>query len=138
MKPEPNKCLNCGKEVSTRAKYCSDKCTKAHKRNSDKLGQKESLNSDISAHNSDKSELGQPNSDTLSAELKELRDSLTKTDKTFFDRAIRDFKNPYYNYSSPLKEDTCGLCGKDFKTNLSLNRYCSYAHYSESHKALTR
>jgi hypothetical protein len=78
----------------------------------------------------------QANPNTLSAELKELRDSLTKTDKTFFDRAIRDFGYPYYNYDSFLKEGTCIFCKKPFKTNLSLNRYCSYQHYADDSKKI--
>lgn len=61
-----------------------------------------------------------------------LRDSLTKTDKTFYDRAMKDFGEPYYHFQGTLKKNKCGFCGKAYSTNLTLNKYCSYQHYRES------
>ncbi len=118
MKPDKNTCLNCSKGISPRATYCSDKCTKAYKRNSDKRSDKP--NSD-----NPKNELGHTNSDK-----DDFRASLTKTDKTFYDRALRDFGEPYYRFDAPLKKDNCARCKTPFNTRMSLLIYCSYEHYS--------
>lgn len=128
MKPDPNNCLNCNKEISNRAKYCSDKCRKQYERSN--AGR--SPNSD---KRSDK-----PNPDTQKEPTRTgpgqdgFRDTLTATDKTFYDRAIKDFGKPYYKFSDKIQEHTCamGSCGKKFKTSLSMLRFCSYRHYSEA------
>lgn len=65
----------------------------------------------------------------------EQPEHLTKTDQTFYDRAMRDFGKPYYRFNeTPVREKICdmGRCGKKFKTTLSLLRYCSYEHYSQT------
>ena len=113
MKPDKNVCLNCGKEISQRAKYCSDRCTKAYKRNSDKKGPEVGQNSDIP-------QLGQVKSD------------MTETDQTFYDRAMKDFGEPYYKFGESEREETCLQCDKKFKTTLSMLRFCSYKHYSDA------
>lgn len=64
-----------------------------------------------------------------------FRETLTKTDKTFYDRALRDFKgDPYYKFTDDLREAECDKCGVKFKTGLSLLRYCSYEHYNQTIK----
>lgn len=120
MKPDKNICLNCRTEISLRAKYCSDKCRKQYERNPDKR-------SDITNPDTDKSQVGQTKSDTF-------RDSLTKTDKTFYDRAMRDFKEPYYkfDFDEPIQKKECAKCGNNFKTRLHLLIYCSYDHYAQT------
>ena len=120
MKPDKKTCLNCTTEIGNRAKFCSDKCRKQYERNSDKRSDKA---------NSDKpnSELGQANSDK-----DEFRATLTKTDKTFYDRAMRDFKNPYYIFTGEVTERVCDTCKDKFKTAMPLLRYCSYEHYSNT------
>jgi hypothetical protein len=62
----------------------------------------------------------------------EFRATLTKTDKTFYDRAMREFKEPYYKFGDKLKEVSCLRCRDKFKTSLSMLRFCSYEHYSDS------
>ncbi len=59
---------------------------------------------------------------------------LTKSDKTFYDRAMRDFGKPYYNFDAALREEKCIRegCGAKFETNMSLLRYCSYQHFSDT------
>lgn len=127
MKPDKRTCTNCGKDISdrsARAKFCSDKCTKAFKRNSDIKSDK--TNSDT--------ELGQDNSDNAN-----LRDQLNKTDRTFYDRAIKDFGEPYYNFElDNVRDGKCAYCEAKFKTTLALNRYCSYEHYSNGLTVIVR
>lgn len=121
MKPDTRVCKNCGKEIN-RGTWCSDKCRKAYVRNPDKDTPKSDKNPD------------KPNPDTQKSD--KFRNSLTNTDKTFYDRALRDFKgNPYYRFGeiNPA-ERNCILesCGKSFKTSLKLLNYCSYDHYREA------
>ena len=78
-----------------------------------------------------------PNPDTSKPD--KFRDGLTTTDKTFYDRAMRDFGEPYYRFNQLdkdgepiMRELKCAQCGKSFTTTLSLNKYCSYEHYHES------
>lgn len=124
MKPDKKTCLNCTEEVSNRAKFCSDKCRKQYERNSDKTTPELGHLSDLEA----KTELGQANSDK-----DEFRATLTKTDKTFYDRALRDFKEPYYRFGeTEATEKVCSRCGEKFKTSLALLKYCSYEHYSDT------
>lgn len=125
MKPDKNTCLNCGKQISSKAKYCSDKCRKAYSRKSD-------INPDKLNPDTDKTQVGQPKSDTF-------RDSLTKTDKTFYDRAMDLWGEPYYKFRpGEEREAKCGFCGEKFKTTLSLNKYCSYQHYHQSLTAVVQ
>lgn len=127
MKPDKNTCLNCGKEIGLRAKYCSDKCTKAYKRNSDKLGQNGPIKSDKTNSDTENTQLGHE-----VGHDEDLRSTLTKTDKTFYDRAMKDFGEPYYRFGGELKKAKCGFCGDHYTTTLSLNKYCSYSHYADS------
>lgn len=64
----------------------------------------------------------------------EFRATLTKTDKTFYDRAMRDFKEPYYRFSNKVHDETCIMqsCKSKFRTSLAVLKYCSYEHYSQS------
>lgn len=75
--------------------------------------------------NPDISEPGHAKSDTF-------LDSLTKTDKSFYDRAIRDFKEPYYKFGETERTEKCLQCDSEFKTTLSMLRFCSYEHYSDA------
>jgi len=140
MKPDINYCTNCKKEVSLRAKYCSDKCRKQYERKSDKLGHEVGQNVQIKSDKSNSDTLKTTNSDKLelSAELQDFRDSLSKTDKTFFDRAMKTFNEPYYNFISPLRKAKCVICNKEYQTTLSLNRFCSYQHYDQAHTIFVR
>ena len=121
MKPDKTVCLYCNTQIA-RGKYCSDAHRMAYKR--------EHKGEQTTPPNPNKPEQIKPEHE---AEQKnEQREQLTKTDKTFYDRAIKDFGEPYYNFSNELREVTCDRCRKKFKTGLSLNRYCSYTHYSET------
>lgn len=111
-----NRCKNCKKEISNRAIYCSDRCRKADKRNSDKIDPEV-------GHNPDISELGHAKSDTL-----------TKTDQTFYDRQVRDELGDYYYFSADRFDRTCRQCKAKFTTSLKYNNYCSYEHYGEALK----
>lgn len=128
MKPDRVVCQNCGKEID-RGKWCSDKCRMANKRTAKpeqstaKVEQNTNPNTNKGEHlNPEQLENEQPEQDTFRA-------SLTKTDKTFYDRAMRDFKNPYYNFDAELHEEKCLFCGEKFKTRLRMGRFCSYEHY---------
>lgn len=116
MKPDKVSCLNCGDQI-TKGKWCSDKCRKAYARNPDKQADK--TNPDT-----DKSQVGQPTRTN-----DEFRETLTKTDKTFYDRAIKDFGEPYYNFDWEKREGTCAFCKSKYMTCLRLNRFCSYEHF---------
>ena len=64
-----NKCLNCAKEISIKAKYCSDKCRKAFNRNPDnQVGQN---NPDITEKTPDKLP-GQITPDNLTEDQKRI------------------------------------------------------------------
>lgn len=127
MKPDLITCNNCGKPI-VRGKWCSDKCRMAFKR----IEPEQKLNP-----NTNKPEQIEPEHIKVEQpEQKTLRDSLTKCDRTFFDRAMRDFHEPYYIFTDTLRDIICGFCGEKAKTGLSLNKYCSYDHYSKSLRAL--
>ena len=68
----------------------------------------------------------------------DLRSTLTKTDKTFYDRAMKDFNEPYYRFNGQLRKLKCSFCAEVFSTNLSLNRYCTYQHYSQATDSITK
>jgi hypothetical protein len=111
MKPDKRECLYCGKDITDKrlsAKFCKDAHRKAFERNSDN-----------------------PVKRTNVIKADKLRDSLTNTDKTFYDRAMNEWGEPYYYFDGELREGVCRLCEKKFTTNLSLNRYCSYEHYNK-------
>ena len=119
MKPDKKLCLQCGKEVSNKATFCSPKCKMAHRR----------------SVTEDPASVTKPtvtSQNTASVTNDEFRATLTKTDKTFYDRAMRDFKKPYYIFDGELQENTCLTCGDKFKTSMPLLHYCSYEHYSNT------
>lgn len=122
MKPDKIMCQNCSKQIA-RGRWCSDKCRKSFNRKSDTNPDK--LKSDI--EKSDKIDF------TTSPEVS-LGFKLTETDKTFYNRAMKDFGEPYYGFGEHTKERECILpsCGKKFKTSLSLLKYCSYKHYTDA------
>lgn len=130
MKPDKVTCDNCGKEIGG-GRWCSDKCRKAYGRKSDKLGQNVQEKADKSNPDTDILQVGHG-----PGQIDELRASLTKTDKTFYDRAMKDFGEPYYNFTGELKKSKCGFCSEAYTTNLSLNKYCSYNHYASGLKAV--
>lgn len=117
MKPDKLVCGNCGKEIP-KGKWCSDKCRMANKR---------TKKPEQIIPNTNKSLPEQPNEQK--PEQDDFRASLTKTDKTFYDRAMKDFGEPYYRFGGDLRKGVCGFCGAKFTTTLALNRYCSYEHY---------
>lgn len=121
MKPDALICNNCGIQIA-RGKWCSDACRKAYSRNPDKK-------SDISNPDTDKLEVGQPKSDI--DDTNTFRASLTVTDKTFYDRALRDFGKPYYRFTDNIREEKCLFCGEKFRTGLAMLRFCSYEHYAD-------
>lgn len=127
MKPDKNTCLNCGKQIGSRAKYCSDKCRMAYARNPNK---QDAEPEQITNPNTNKGEQNVPEQPTRTNDS--LRSTLSKTDKTFYDRAMKDFGEPYYNFDWAEREAKCGYCGAKYKTMLRLNRYCSYQHYSQA------
>lgn len=132
MKPDKVTCNNCGKPIP-KGKWCSDKCRMAFKRT--QLGEQPEQ---ITNPNTNKGEQilpeqPNPNKPEQLGEHEQLRAKLNKTDRTFFDRAIRDFKEPYYRFElDKLREGKCVHCGDSYKTTLPLNKYCSYQHYAEA------
>lgn len=128
MKPDKVVCLNCGQQIQ-KGKWCSDKCRKAFARNPDKTDARADKKSDISKSDTENSQVGQ-NPDKYS--------KLNKTDKSFYDRAMKDFGEPYYKFENEEQELECGYCHKEYKTTLKLNRYCCYNHYSKSLTTLTK
>lgn len=122
MKPDKKACLNCKKEISGRATFCSDACRMAYKRKANKPEH----NSEENPNKSEQIETRTPKPEQA------FRDSLTKADKTFYDRAMRDFGEPYYKFGKTEHEEKCLHCGKDFKTTLSMLRFCSYEHYADA------
>ena len=122
MKPDPQQCKYCGKEIEGRKgkEFCSEAHSKAYRRNPDKAAAKPDIIPD------------KANPDTI------IPDKLTATDQTFYDRALRDFPpelQPYYKFGEAVREETCHRCEKKFKTSLSLLKFCSYEHYRDSFTA---
>lgn len=120
MKPDKRTCRNCNKDITdTKGTWCSDKCRMAFKRTNP--------NKD-----SEQPEQSYPNS--LKMNPNKFRDLLSNTDKSFYDRAMRDFGESYYLFSSKQTDKQCILqsCKLKFKTSLALLRYCSYDHYADS------
>lgn len=125
MKPDKRVCSypGCNEQISNRAKYCSDAHRMAHNRNSNKPEQ----------INPNKTQLEQPNPNKLNEPEQTAEQvlgfRLTSTDQSFYDRAMRDFQEPYYRFSDEIREEECIYCGKKFKTGLRMLRYCKYEHY---------
>lgn len=143
MKPDKVTCNNCGIQI-LKGKWCSDKCRKAYSRKSDNPDTQVGQKSDILVNKSDKINPDTDKSDKISTKSDKLgqltevqvgqtdditRTELTATDKTFYDRAMKDFNEPYYNFNSSERTLKCAYCGKEYTTCLSLNRYCCYEHY---------
>lgn len=128
MKPDVKNCLNCNKEIGGRAKFCSAKCKMAYRRNTSVTGTVTNESPSVT-----KSTVTAPS--VTFPEPKELLGfDLTKTDRTFYDRAMRDFNgDPYYRFGEKSEhEDRCLFCGEKFLTTLGALRYCSYEHYKGS------
>lgn len=122
MKPDKVVCKNCGKQIN-KGKWCGDACRKAFSRTKSDVqpGQKGGqINPDT-----DISLPGQANPD-----IDEFREGLTKTDKTFYDRALVTWKEPYYDFGGELRTDVCGQCGSKYTTHMRLLKYCSYKCYT--------
>ena len=98
-----NKCLNCNKEISERAKTCSDRCRIAYGRRT-KKGEQPEQNDPI---------------------LKPEHRSVTKSDT---DKLFEDLRPGYYVYDDAMYKKNCVLCGKDFETQMQLLRFCSPEH----------
>lgn len=127
MKPDKFTCQNCGKQIA-KGKWCSDKCRMAFKRNPNKSEQKPEHEQ---PEHTEKGEQTLPEQPTRTEPPE--REELSKTDKTFYDRAMKDFNEPYYYFHElPLTTRNCLRCGKEFKTTLRLLRYCSYNHYRKA------
>lgn len=128
MKPDTRNCLQCGKEIS-RGKFCTPKHKMAYRRNTPTVTE--------SVTNSENVTVGSVTNETVTHPEHEpgFRAKLTKTDKTYYDRAMKDMSEPYYHFLGvPEHDETCIRlgCGAKFRTTLSMCRYCSYAHYKET------
>lgn len=126
MKPDTLHCKNCGKDIN-KGTWCSDKCRMAFKRKGEQKPEQTQ-----GEHEQNVPE--QPKSDKPEHEPG-FRSTLTKTDKTYYDRAMRDMGEPYYRFFGvPEHEVTCvrEQCGAKFTTTLNLCRYCSYEHYKQT------
>lgn len=96
-------CLNCNKEISDKATFCSDTCSKAYRRRTKKGGQPGQNDPNISPDKPKMSDL-----------------KLTRTDTLF------EQKRPgYYIFGDKLNTRKCLECGKEFKTSLSMLKECS-------------
>lgn len=123
MKPDKITCQNCGKQIQ-KGKWCSDKCRMALKRQGEQKPEHSVPEHEQMMENIQPEQKFDMDEDS--------RATLTKTDQTFFDRAMEDFGEPYYNFNSSVQEKSCTFCGKRFTTMLSMNKNCSYEHYSQS------
>lgn len=134
MKPDRINCQNCSKEIA-RGKWCSDKCRMANKR-VQKLVDSMPKPEHIPKSNINKVEqiVPEQSENEQPEQSDDFRSTLCKTDKTFYDRAMKDFKEPYYKFETELKDSVCILesCGAKFKTSLRMLRFCSYQHYSDA------
>ena len=124
MRPDKQTCKNCGKEIEGKKTYCDDACRMAFKRNPNK--QPEQNNNP----NTNKAEQIEPEQSNPNNDM-DFRSSLTETDKTFYDRAMKDFGEPYYYFGNNTHQEKCIRCSKSFKTTLNALRFCSYQHYTE-------
>lgn len=131
MKPDQRFCDYCGQELHGRAdrKFCSEAHRKAFVRsNGDKADKIPQKGGQIKA---DK----QIESIEKDGEVQNgfNADNLTKTDRTFYNRAMKDFGEPYYKFGEKEKhKEECLQCKKKFTTTLGLLRFCSYNHYHEA------
>lgn len=129
MRPDKKVCLYCGKEIDGKKLYCDDAHRMAFKRQSEQEPEQKDN------PNTNKVEQILPEQAETEQPEQSLRDSLTKTDKTFYDRAMKDFREPYYHFGEiPVTKKVCdrGDCKQTFKTTLRLLRYCSYDHYTRT------
>lgn len=154
MKPDSNLCKMCGVELDGKAnkEFCSDAHRMAFKRKNVRLNEP---NPNKPEHLPEQTEqIANPNTGVEPEQSVENhgeiqnddnpnkwgvdRSKLTKCDKTFYDRAMKHFERPYYNFNGNLRKEKCAYCGADYTTNLSLNKYCSYQHYEISLHATKR
>ncbi len=100
------KCLYCDKDISDKAKYCSEAHRKAYQR---------------------RTQAGQiPNPDSQKP-TRTWDFDLTRTDLAF-----EKNKPGYYNFTDELHKRKCMTCGKDFKTRLKLLNFCSPQHMEDA------
>lgn len=144
MKPDKTTCGNCGKDIP-KGKWCSDKCRMANKRtpkpeqNVPEQAPKQSKPEQIVEKGEQTRTRTQgsgagKHGKTSGPDNSNNYASLTATDWTFYDRAMRDFGEPYYIFDQPVNERKCIMpsCGKRFTTQMSLLNYCSYDHYTQA------
>lgn len=107
-----NKCLYCDKEISDKAKYCSEAHRKAYQRRTQAGHQPGQNDPEFNPDTRDLSDLG-----------------LTRTDAAF-----EAYKPNYYKFSDKVFTRKCialtnkkagTVCNKEFKTHLSLLKFCS-------------
>jgi hypothetical protein len=146
MKPDTNFCLMCGVEIGGKRnkKFCSDAHKVAYNRRNVTVNDENvtvtvtkplvTVTSETVTNRGqgveNHGEIQKPETRTNEDEWGIVYNNLTPTDKTFYDRAMRDFKEPYYRFSDTIRKEKCAFCSKEYKTSLSLNRYCSYEHYA--------
>lgn len=131
MKPDKVSCLYCRKELDGKAnkKFCSNAHRMAFVRvKSSNPHKTEHLPAQTEPEQQGSS-IENPRGNTFDGNPN-IPGDLTATDRTFYDRAMKDFGEPYYRFGEKQLEDkVCIYCGKKFRTTLSLLRYCSYNHY---------
>lgn len=128
MKPDTLHCKNCGKDIN-KGTWCSDKCRMAYKRTHQGEQKPEQTQPEHEQNAPEQANSNKPEHEPG------FRAALTKTDRTYYDRAMKDFAEPYYNFFSvPEHEQVCIRlgCTTKFKTCLSLCHYCSYEHYEQT------
>lgn len=109
-------CNSCDKEYqskSAKSRYCSEACKQSAKRN------RTVSPSTVSRH--DKSDKSDTIDDTIATPL-------SKTDQLFQDDAVKRNLGEHWLAFSPItRQPECVVrsCGKKFKTQLPLLRYCS-------------
>jgi len=162
MKPDISVCKYCEKGLEGKRSYCDDAHRMAYRRQTEQKSEQTRTKSQPEQLNPNKTPVlpeqpeqpdpskgaenhGKIQNDNNPNKANKIlekygvdRSKLTKTDKTFFDRAMRVFNQPYYNFTSPLKKAKCVICNKEYQTNLSLNRFCSYQHYDQAHTIFVR
>lgn len=130
MKPDRVACQYCGKELDGKAnkKFCSDAHRMAFVRvKGSKANKPEHLPEQMEPEQQIE---GVEKHGEIQFDVNPNK--LTKTDKTFYARAMRDFGEPYYRFGEKIHEEVCKFCDKGFRTSLSLLAYCCYNHYRDS------
>lgn len=128
MKPDTRNCLQCGKEIS-RGKFCTPKHKMAFRRNSQTVTESVTNPESVTQKSVTNENVTHPEHEPG------FRDKLTKTDKTYYDRAMKELGEPYYRFlEAPERDQTCirTTCSVKFKTTLTLCHYCSYDHYKQT------